>query len=204
MGMVLQLTTVSDATIERVLADPPLVWQLVAPDEPELYDNARREDSPQPSFLGRLLGTKNPPPARPPGLTLSPAEGKSTDLDKAWHGLHYLLTGTAWAGDPPLNFLAAGGREVGDLEVGYGPARVFTAAETRAVRDALERVTADDLRGRFDADAMTAAEIYPEVIWKRVPPEDDPLGYLLEYYGTLRSFAEEAVAARVGLVVALM
>ena len=203
MGMVLQLTTVSDATIELLLADPPLVWQLVAPDEPEFYDNARLEDSPQPSFLGRLLGKKNPPPARPPDLTLSPAEGKSTDLDKAWHGLHYLLTGTAWAGDAPLNFLAAGGREVGDLEVGYGPARVFTAAETRAVRDALDRVTADDLRGRFDADAMTAAEIYPEVIWKRVPPEDDPLGYLMEYFGTLRSFVEAAVAARVGLVVTL-
>ena len=80
---------------------------------------------------------------------------------------------------------------------------MFTAAETRAVRDALDRVTADDLRGRFDADAMTAAEIYPEVIWKRVPPEDDPLGYLTEYFGTLRSFVEAAVAARVGLVVTL-
>ena len=204
MGMALQLTTVSDVTIERVLADPPLVWQLVAPEEPELYDNARRENSPQTSFLGRLLGKKPPPPERPPDLMLSPAEGKSTDLDKAWHGLHYLLTGSAWGGDPPLNFLAAGGREVGDLEVGYGPARVFSAAETRAVRDALARLTDEDLRARFDADAMTAAEIYPDVIWKRVPPEDDPLGYLLEHSVTLRAFLEDAVAARVGFVVALM
>jgi hypothetical protein len=27
------------------------------------------------------------------------------DLDKAWHGLHFLLTGTAWEGTPPLDFI---------------------------------------------------------------------------------------------------
>lgn len=42
-------------------------------------------------------------------------------MDKAWHGIHYLLTGTAWEGDPPLNFLVTGGREVGTEEIGIGP-----------------------------------------------------------------------------------
>src|SRR5690349_11334743 len=48
------------------------------------------------------------------------------DLDKAWHGLHFLLTGTDWGGTPPLNFIVAGGETIGDVDVGYGPARAFT------------------------------------------------------------------------------
>ena len=32
------------------------------------------------------------------------------EVDKAWHGLHFLLTGTAWEGDFPLNFIVSGGR----------------------------------------------------------------------------------------------
>ena len=43
MGMVVSLSGVRDETIERLLADPPLVWQLIAPDDPDAYDRARRE-----------------------------------------------------------------------------------------------------------------------------------------------------------------
>jgi hypothetical protein len=71
-----------EEVIERLLADPPLVWQILEPDDPNAV-----------------------------------AAG---DLEKSWQGIHYLLTGTAWEGDPPLNFLLAGGREV-DIEIGLGP-----------------------------------------------------------------------------------
>ena len=30
------------------------------------------------------------------------------DIDKAWHGIHYLLTGTAWGGDPPASWVIFG------------------------------------------------------------------------------------------------
>src|ERR1700722_3238791 len=51
------------------------------------------------------------------------------DVDKAWHGLHFLLTGTAWEGAPPLDFIVKGGRQIGDVDVGYGPARAFSSAD---------------------------------------------------------------------------
>jgi uncharacterized protein DUF1877 len=35
------------------------------------------------------------------------ANGNELDVDKAWHGLHFLLTGSAWEGSFPLNFIAA-------------------------------------------------------------------------------------------------
>src|SRR5690242_18007628 len=46
-------------------------------------------------------------------------------LDKAWQGIHYLLTGTAWGGEPPWNTLLAGGTELPGAgeEWGYGPPR---------------------------------------------------------------------------------
>lgn len=58
--------------------------------------------------------------ARPEAIEelLDEPSSEEVDIDKAWHGLHYLLTGTAWEGAPPLNFLAAGGREVGEVESG--------------------------------------------------------------------------------------
>src|SRR5688572_1450142 len=81
------------------------------------------------------------------------------DVGKAWHCLHYLLTGTAWEGEPPLNFIAIGGIEVGDVDVGYGPARAFRNRELRIISEALEQISADDLRRRFDGHRMDALEI---------------------------------------------
>jgi len=201
MGMVLGLTTLSDENIERVVADPPLVWRVVAPDDPEIYEASRREQR-KPSFLSRLLGNKpaDPPPSA--AFALGAAEGIATDLDKAWHGIHYLLTGTADAAAMPWSFLISGGRSVGDIDVGYAPARAFTAAETRSIAEALADVGEDELRARFDPGDMTSKEIYPE-IWNRGLPEDDPFGYLVEYHRLLRGFLQQATEAKVGIVVTL-
>ena len=42
-------------------------------------------------------------------------EAGFVDLDKAWHCLHYLLTGSAVGGEPPLDFLLQGGTAVAML-----------------------------------------------------------------------------------------
>jgi hypothetical protein len=200
MSMILGLTTLADDNIERVLADPALIWRVVSPDDSTMYDEARRASSP--SFLGRLLGRKAAPASPAVELTLREGEGISTDLDKAWHGIHYLLTRTAWAGDPPWSFLVSSGRAVGDIDVGYGPARVFTAAETRSIHAALKGLTGDALRSRYDADDMTAKQIYPE-IWSRDSPDEETIDYLIECYETLVAFLQQAVDAQAGIVVSL-
>ncbi|MGE3908388.1 MAG: DUF1877 family protein, partial [Chloroflexota bacterium] len=48
------------------------------------------------------------------------------ELEKNWHALHWLLTGSKWEGEPPLNFIVLGGAGIGDVDVGYGAARAFT------------------------------------------------------------------------------
>ena len=106
------------------------------------------------------------------------------DVDKAWHGIHYLLTGDAWGGEAPLANVVLGGKEVGD-DVGYGPARYLTVDEVRVAVDALKDITPDDLRSRYVASDLSENEIYPD-IWD--DPGDDAVGYLVSYYGALRDY----------------
>ena len=208
MSMVLSLTSVSDATIRRLIADPPLVWTVLAPDDPEPYDRARREatERKKPGLVSRLFGARvrvDEPPVPPPApLALSDGEGDLVDIDKAWHGIHYLLTGTADETDEPLGFLVDGGTDIGDEDVGYGPARAFTSSETRRIASALNAVTDDELRARFAPDAMMRAEIYPE-IWDRDPADDDTLGYLMDNVRELRSTLATVVSNGHGLIVHL-
>lgn len=204
MGMVAAFASVSDANIQRMLADPPLVWLVLAPDDPEAYERARTRaaDRSRPGLISRLFGAKAPPPASPQVLTLGDGEGDAGDIDKSWHGIHFLLTGKADDGNPPLDFLLAGGTEIGDEDVGYGPARAFTSTETKEISAALAALSDDELARRYAPDAMMKAEIYPE-IWDRTPPKDDPLGYLMEYVKVVREMLATVTARGHGLLVYL-
>jgi hypothetical protein len=120
------------------------------------------------------------------------------DVDKAWHGIHFLLNGKPWEGEPPLDFIV-GGKPLGDVDVGYGPARAFDADEVRAIAAALEPITKDVLMMRFDAPAMKAAEIYPNI--GDDPPDD--VEYLVEHYERLREFVLETAELGAGMIVYL-
>jgi hypothetical protein len=208
MGMVLGLVRLRDETIERLIADPPLVWKVIAPDDPEAYERARHEaDRPRkPGFFSRLFGAP-PPPTEPPRpvrpLELADDEGADVDLDKAWHGIHYVLTGSADAGAAPLDFLLEGGRYVGDEEIGYGPPWAFTSAETKNIADALSAVTDDQIAARYDPRAMAAAGVYPEKLWDRGDTSGEAFRYLTEYLTILRATVAEAVGRGHGLLLSL-
>ncbi|MFY2765149.1 YfbM family protein [Arenimonas sp. MALMAid1274] len=189
MGMCMGLCAVSDATIQRLHADPPLVWRVLAPDDDEPYTAARQAGR---GWLERLFGRSVPDPA-----PVDPAQG-DVDLDKSWHGIHYLLTGTAWAGEPPLNFLAGAGQTVGNVDVGYGPARSFSSDEVAAIHAALAPVTRDSLRARFDSDAMAKLDIYP-AIWR--DEGDGAFDYCADYFDELKAFIADASARGLGLLI---
>jgi len=113
----------------------------------------------------------------------------SMDLDKAWHGLHYLLTGDAEGGEPPLSLAILDGTEIGP-ELDYGPARYLTADEVRAVAQALAAFTPETLAQRFDPQDMQEKDIYP-AIWDR---GDEELEYLQMFFPTLQQFYADAAA----------
>ena len=194
MGMCMGLCALGDDDIARLLRDPPLVWTVLAPDEPDVYLEAsglRR------SWWSRLLGLRGGASALPAPIGAPLAEA---DIDKAWHGIHYLLTGSAWGGEPPLDFLVNGGVAVGDVDVGYGPARVIPSTGVQAIHAALSTLGAGDLRARFDREAMGRLEIYPD-IWAGDEGEDGAINYCLHHFATLQDFISEAAARRMGILI---
>jgi Domain of unknown function (DUF1877) len=114
------------------------------------------------------------------------------DVDKAWHGLHYLLTGCADGGPEPLAWAVLGGAEIGD-DMGYGPARFLLPPQVRAVAEALSVVNESTLRSRYAPQAMEAADIYPSVIWVR--DGEESFDYLLENFNILQTFYRDAAAS---------
>ena len=126
------------------------------------------------------------------------------DIDKAWHGIHFLLTGSAWEGEAPLNFLVGGGQEIGEVDVGYGPARGFTSAEVGAIARALREVPPAVLRARYDHSQLNRHEIYPFAPdqWRAADDkEDSPTSFLGDHYERLREFIAQAAQAGEALLV---
>jgi hypothetical protein len=126
--------------------------------------------------------------------------GKALSLEKSWHGLHFTLTGTAWEGNPPLDFIAAGGETVGNEDVGYGPARVLRADKVHKLDAALSAISPDVFDRKFDVSALNEAEIYPQ-IW------DEPREDLLEEYGgyfdELRKLVQKAAQNDQALIITI-
>jgi len=136
------------------------------------------------SSIGDLLGSDT---------TL--ADGVS--LEKAWHGLHFLLTGEPWGGQGPLAFLLAGGEH---LDGDEDSPRWFTSKETSRIHQALSDVSDDALWCRFDATKMERSDIYPGV-WDE--DEEDLKEEYLEYFHELKRLVAAAAQSNRGLLVSI-
>ncbi len=120
-------------------------------------------------------------------------------VEKDWHAIHFLLNRKAWMGEPPLDFIVRGGTEVGDVDVGYGPARVFTPSELGRIVSALHPITDDMLRQNFTAEALAAADdhLYPG--WG--PGEEKYADEMVASYRGLQAFLEAGAKQGRGLIV---
>lgn len=120
-------------------------------------------------------------------------------LDKAWHGIHFLLTGSVWEGAEPLCYLVKGGEGIGTED---DWARLLRPNQIADWANSLLTISADDLRKRYDPVAMAKADIYPS-IWDRVDEEYGNLEYLLDYYEALRSFLERTKKENKGAIISI-
>ena len=122
-------------------------------------------------------------PGRLGELLESDDDETSVDLDKAWHGIHWLLTGAEGpTADVPSEAIF-GGDPFGE-DLGYGPGRLLPAERVIAVAAALRDLDSDTLRTRMDPAAMTTAGIYPG-IWDEEDVFEDELA---PAYEDLRRF----------------
>jgi Domain of unknown function (DUF1877) len=123
------------------------------------------------------------------------------DMDKAWHCLHYLLTGEVEGGQPPLDFILHGGRPVGSEDWGRGPARVLFAREVAPIADALAALDAGRLLPRFRPLELEMLGLYPGGFAELDPSSDYDLGYYFGPFEELRRVTARAKAEGLGMLV---
>jgi hypothetical protein len=202
MGVTCTLHRVSDAELRRLIDDPDAVAAFL--------DLADESGPPvvEVRFKGlaglmlRLFGVRvSEVAAPPPGLepTIGPGNSEAMlELDKAWHGLHFLLTGTPDAGDEPANFLMEGGEALGD-DAG---ARGLDSGDVRRIAEFLAASNADAVERRYDPARMTKCDVYPKEIWMRPATADfSPGAWLMTSYRELHSFLAAAAAAGDAVIV---
>ncbi|HVY28686.1 MAG TPA: YfbM family protein [Polyangiaceae bacterium] len=124
------------------------------------------------------------------------------DLDKAWHCLHFLLTGSAQGGSTPASFLLQGGSPIGEEDLGgFGPARVFRPLEAAAIAEALAPITNEQLLARFDLKKLEKLDVYPGR-WSELNLRSEyELGYYFGPFQELKRVTARAKAERLGLIV---
>jgi hypothetical protein len=126
--------------------------------------------------------------------------GAELSLDKAWHGVHYVLSGTVEPNGSLLGQAVLGGSEIGEDFSGYGPARLFTPAQVAELAGALDDPQVEqDAAARFDPDRMTQLRIYP-FGW------DDPGGreWVFDALRDLRGFYSGAASRGNAIVTCLV
>ncbi|HXY25371.1 MAG TPA: YfbM family protein [Candidatus Acidoferrum sp.] len=116
-------------------------------------------------------------------------------LEKSWHGIHYLLTGVAKGGSPPLSWAVLGAKEIPDPEklLAYGPARALTPKQVATVSRALSSFTEREFRRRFNPKEMEAAKIY-------AVRDDGDLEYLCDYFTKLKAYYLQAAKKHQGML----
>ena len=147
----------------------------------------------------QALGVRLPgqPPASGGGAQAS-GKGASISLDKAWHGVHYLLCGQLEPGTDLASQAVMGGTEVGE-DLGYGPARYFDATEVAAIARELARPNLEaEMTARFDPAQMANLGIYPGQF-----DAGDDRQWLMDAFHKLRQFYVDASAAKLAVVTCL-
>src|SRR5579864_6584951 len=109
-------------------------------------------------------------------------------LNKAWHAIHFVLNGSRLGGNEPLNFLVDEGTPVGDVDVGYGPARVLSSGQVRSLAAALDPIEPDHVAQRVDLERFEEEAIYPGN-WQR---NGYDVEYVVSHYREMRELIARA------------
>ena len=112
-------------------------------------------------------------------------------IDKAWHAIHYVLTGCVWdiPDDNILGQMILGGEPVSDEDFGYGPARLIPKEIVAQIADALKEWDEAAFRDKFCIEDLISNEIYPVT-----SNEDGELfaEYVWENFAELKKYFETA------------
>jgi hypothetical protein len=201
MGLTCTLYRATKEEIDGLIADPATVRSFI--DAEEAGGPPVKTVRPK-GLLGLILRlfpititevSSEPFEAEP--ATIMDRE-RSIDIEKGWHGLHFLFTGTADGGEEPACYLLRGGEDLDD----EGQIRALRPGQVRQFAEYLSTLTPAGLTQGYDPERMKQLDIYPGRIWVRsASAEESPLAWLLECYSELHDFMSRAAAANDGVVI---
>jgi len=115
---------------------------------------------------------------------------KLISIDKAWHGILFLLTGQGFGNyDHPLSKIFFSGQTIDDnQDLGFGPGRYLTPEQVKELNIEIAEISTDELKSRYDAKKMTAMKIYPDDAWE----VDGMVDYLTQYFQIVQQVFSEA------------
>lgn len=128
---------------------------------------------------------------------LPPQEDHLLHLGKYWHILHYVLSGCPWEGPLPQSTLLVGGTSIGDISVGYGPARVLGKQEIFSFYSFLLALDKDNFGSNISEEDIVKHEIYYEA-WSA-----EDRNVLWHYVEKLMAFLSDALADREEIIMYL-
>ena len=189
MGMVMYLRRASDERINALLADPASVERF-------LYDPAI-ENLPGAGELMAALKEKFGFTAPLPLEDAPREDGDEINLDKIWHVLHFVLTGSARATSEPLSFLIGQWPEIGDVDTGYGPAKAIRSDAVSRFRNALTLIGSEHIKTYYKPEEMQRAGVY---LAASLGDDADEIADIEHSLQKLRNFLDECVVRNAGVI----
>lgn len=120
-------------------------------------------------------------------------------VDKAWHAIHYTLTGEVWGmTKEPASWLVLGGEPVNDEDMGYGPARLIEKDIVKLIADALAAWDEAAFRESFSIEDMIADHVYPVMDNES---EEEFFQYVWANFAELKKWIQEVAEAEENVIV---
>jgi hypothetical protein len=128
------------------------------------------------------------------------------DIDKAWDGILFLLTGESIATLEAREGNTASLARIffseqfidEDQDLGYGPGQYLTPEQVKELNTQISAISIEDLKKNYDPKRMIELEVYPS-IWEN----EDEVNYLIEYFEVIQDVYSEAVKKNEGIIMFL-
>ncbi len=114
------------------------------------------------------------------------------DIDKAWHAIHFTLTGELGGRDDndPLSMVVLGGIPINNEDLGCGPLTYYTKEEVSISNEELKKLNEEEFRSRFSLEAMVEEGIYPVVCGQDT--EEEFFNYIWENFKVVKCIFNKA------------
>jgi hypothetical protein len=121
------------------------------------------------------------------------------EVEKSWHGLHFVLTGDPWKGSGALSLVVMGGTEVGE-DSGYGRPHYVNPFQVVQASTALDRMTDAEFEQKVRNTNFSGKDIY--CYDDKLTRED--IEELIHYFKQVRQFFHDAAERSNGILVGIL